>query len=717
MSITYFGENKLFVIDTKNTTYAFDILHGSFLRHLYYGKTKTPPFDVKEYGAPCTPYRNMENGSYRPMLHMHEFSLFDGGDFRGASLNITGGNGTPVTEMVYEGYRIFNGRESLGILPSARADGETETLEIKLCSRSNGCVLYLYYTVFADTDVISRYLRLENCGEGRARIEKCMPLLLDLDRSDLDAINLHGAANKECQYQRSRLIHGIHSTLSRRGTSSHQHNPFLALCSHNATEERGDAYGFNLVYSGCFLNEVEVDEFNRTRVTMGLGGDYFSYLLEEGESFTSPETVMTYSRSGLGGMTRNMHAFIRRYILPPEAMKHHPVVLNTWEACYFRIDGEKLLSFADEAKKVGIDMLVVDDGWFGARNNDRAGLGDWYENREKFPRGLKAFAADVRARGLGFGIWIEPEMVNPDSDLYRAHPEWCLKAKDAPFLYSRSQMVLDMSDDAVVEYLKESFEKVFGDAEIDYFKWDMNRYLCAVGSDTLPVERQGEVRFRYMLGVYKLLGWFRERFPKAVIETCSGGGGRYDLGMMSYGFQIWTSDNTDPYARTEIQYGALTAYPAATMSCHVSDPKGSLSSLDFRYKVAVGGMLGYELNILKMSDEVKSAIAKHVEEYRSFEHIIRTGDYYRLVPPVKNRYTAYYYVMPDKSELLLSVIETADGKGGRTKKLKLGAVDGGAEYVDVYTGDRYKGSELKKGIAVDLDGTPDSAKLFYMKRV
>ena len=717
MSVQFNSEKNLFVINTRNTTYAFDIIHGRYLRHLYYGKSKSEPFSAKEYKAPCTPYRQEENGVYMPFLQMHEYSFFGVGDFRCPSLRIRGADGTGVTEPIYESHRIFEGRRELDGLPSARADGNTQTLEITLYDDVIKCRIILYYTVFYDEDVISRYMVVQNCGKENVRVEKCASLTLDIDSCELDLVTLYGAPNSECTYQRVPLIHGIHTMTSPRGTSSHQQNPFFALCARGINEERGEAYGFNFVYSGSFLNEIEKDQFSRTRVTVSVGGDGFSYLLTEGECFTSPEAIVTYSDKGLGGMTRNMHAFVRAHILSPSALKPHPVVLNTWEACYFNIDEKKLFDFADEAKTLGFDMLVMDDGWFGARNHDRAGLGDWFENPEKFPNGLKTFVDGIRSRGLGFGIWIEPEMVNPDSDLYRTHPDWCLRVAEREPMLSRSQLVLDMTHDDVIEYLTEIFDRTFAGVEIDYFKWDMNRYLCGIGSKNLPAERQAEIGYRYVKGVYRLLDRFAKHFPNAIIETCSGGGGRYDLGMMCYGFQIWASDNTDPYARTRIQYGALTAYPSTTMSCHVSDPKNSIESLDYRYKVAVGGMLGYELNILKMDDDIKSRISCQVAEYRKYEHLIRGGDYYSLVSPLKDNYSAYFYSAQNGEEILLTVIEGAECKSRQTKLLKICTALPEVVYEEQYSGTRYTSKELKKGIKLPLSGEKNTAHLLYLKRI
>lgn len=717
MSIRFFKDQQTFVLMTQNTKYAFDIRFGRFLRHRYYGKRSAPIPDEKEYKASFSPYIPGMHYSNSPDLLMQECAFFGSGDFRASSLRLIGADGTGVTDFVYRSYRIFKGRRALDGLPAARADEKTETLEITMCDEVTGCELLLYYTVFPKENVISRYMVVKNNGEESVTVDRCMPMTLDIDRADLDMVSLYGSYHNEVNYQRFPLHHGVQSTLSRRGASSHQHNPFLALCEHGATEERGEVWGFNLAYSGSFLNEVELDQLNRTRVVMGLGSECFAYTVSPGESFTSPEAIMTYSANGFGAMSRAFHDFIRAHVLPSASVKApHPVVLNTWEAVYFNINEELLLDFAQEAKRVGFDLLVMDDGWFGARDHDHAGLGDWFENRSKFPNGLSAFVKKVKENGVQFGIWIEPEMVNPDSELYRAHPEWCLHVEGREARLSRDQLVLDMSNNDVIDYLMQSFDKTFDGIELDYFKWDMNRHLSDIGSVALPPEKQREVAFRYMKNVYRLLYWFRERFPDAVIETCSGGGGRYDLGMMNYGFQIWTSDNTDPYSRTAIQSNALIAYPAATMSCHVNNPHDDLRGLDFRYKVAVGGMLGYELNILKMSDEIKDEMARQIREYKSFEHLMRLGDYFNLAFHTKYCYSAYYYASPARDEILLSVIEKADCKGGETKLLRVKEVIDGATYTDLRDGTQYTAEQLKRGLCIPLLGEPYSAHLIHLKK-
>ena len=714
MPIKFIKSSKRFIIETERSVYAIELYKNRYLINLHYGEKKGRfSFEGKQriaFGAYEEKYKVCPDAL--PL----EASFFGSGNYRDCALKLTGKDGTGVTDFRYKSFRIFEGRRDIDGLPFARPDEDSETLEILMTDKLLGCDLYLYYTVFPKTDVISRHMVVVNRGKSAVRIDRCMPLELCLDRDDLDMISLWGRHCHECNYQRVPTHHGVQSVGSRRGASSPQYNPFIALCAHGTSETRGDAYGFNFVYSGSFLDEVEVDQLSRTTLHIGLNPADFSFTLDVGESFESPEVIMTYSGKGLGQMTRNLHAFTKNNILPIEAQKPHPVVLNSWEACYFDISEEKLLSMAEKAAELGMDTLVVDDGWFGARRDDRAGLGDWFASPEVLPRGLAAFAEDVRAKGVKFGIWIEPEMVNPDSDLFRAHPDWALRAPDRDPLLSREQLVLDMSRDDVIEYLIQSFETTFAGASPDYFKWDMNRHMCGVGSAAIPPERQGEVSFRYMKGVYRLLSWLREKFPNAIIETCSSGGGRYDLGMMSYGVQIWTSDNTDPYGRMLIQSGAITAYPATTMSCHVSNPKENLRSLDFRYKVAIQGMLGYELNILETSDEVNKNISEQIKGYRQIEHIIREGNFFRLSYPEKEKYSAYYYATEDRGEILLSIVERSDCRAGSTKLLKVREAIDGAVYTDAFSKKRYTGRELREGLYLPLMGEGDTARLYLLTK-
>lgn len=717
MSININGE--FITIETDNTKYIMQMLFGKYPMHIYYGKKDGGcGIGFEKKMRSFAPYFHGYDKEFSPDCGMAEYSYFGSGDFRITPLRIKNRNGDSVTYFKYRTSRVFSGRRELEGLPYADADDDTQTLELVLEDEVSGCELSLYYTVFEHEDIISRYLTVTNKSDSDAVIEKCMSLMLDLPDCEYELISLYGMHNDERKLQRTPLMHGVQSVASRRGASSHQYNPFIALCRKDTNERHGEVYSFNFVYSGSFLDEIEVDQNSQTRVQIGLGSENFCWKLEPGESFTSPEAVMTYSQRGLNGMSQNFHNFVRKHILPPEPFENRPVVLNTWEACYFNIDENEMMRFAQAASDAGIDMLVMDDGWFGKRNNDRAGLGDWYVNRDKFKDGLAAFADRVRAHGIKFGIWIEPEMVNPDSDLYRAHPEWCIRCVNRESTRSRHQLVLDMSNSEVIEYLKRSFSESFDGVAIDYFKWDMNRHMSEVGSGALAADRQGETAYRYMLGVYSLYRWFGEHFPHAMIENCSGGGGRYDLGMMKYSTQIWTSDNTNPKHRMRIQYSSTLGYPTATMSCHVSNSGGAASNprlLEYSWHVAMNGPLGYELHLPNASDEIKAAIKNQVSTYREYEHLILRGDFYRIYDPYTHDYYAYYFTDAGHSEFLLS-FEQLYPQMSEYVLLDIPEADENAEYFDTVSQKSYSGKLLKQGITVKTKETDPYSVMWHFVR-
>ena len=701
------------VIRTKHTDYALGILYGKYPIHLYYGKkTRSMDLSYKSNIRSFSPFYPEHWLDYLPDTALCEFPGYGYGDFRAAAIRVKDlSTGSDATEFLFEKFKKHKGRLPLpapifGDLPCAEATEDTETLEMILTDGVTGCELHLYYTVFPSHDIIARHMTLVNKGGSPVRLEKCMSLCLDIPRGDLELISFTGEHVRERHVSRAPVGVGVKRVTSRRGASSHQANPCILLCDPKATEERGEAYGFNFVYSGSFLDELEVDQTGSTRVLVGLGDECFSWHLEAGESFTSPEAVMTYSDKGIGEVSRSFHRFIRDTILPPEPFARRPVVLNSWEAFYFNIDGKLMENFAAGAAEVGMDMPVMDDGWFGDRRNDRAGLGDWYPHPSLFPDGLKAFVERAKAKGVKFGIWVEPEMVNPDSNLYRAHPEWALSAPGRVPLESRQQLVLDMGNPAVVDYLTESFKDCFADVPLDYFKWDMNRHLSPVYSSILPPERQGEAAFRHICGVYELFRRLRAMFPNAMIENCSGGGGRYDMAMMKYSTQIWASDNTDPVSRTYIQYGSTFGYPTATMSCHVANHGGSIEDprkLNYGFRVAMNGPLGYELNILGASDTAKSTMSAQIKEYRAYEHLILRGDFYRLLDPFACCRYAYYFASDDSRELLVSYLQNFGDPKEAVYKLKISRALPGVTYRDTVSGKTYTGEELKQGIAVKSD--------------
>lgn len=743
--IVFDKENQCFELYTRNTCYVLGVYGGQHLVHYYYGDKKNKSNRYIHNYRSFSPYPEDLGTSYSADVDLCEIPFFGSGDFRVTALKIRNENGDCCTLFRYKEYEIFQGRKNLTnlpyCLPYAEADDETQTLKIIMEDSVSHCTLELYYTIFYDCDVISRYHTVTYHGTEQVKIEKSMSLTLDIPAGKpLDKLTLEGSYGIERYYpQRIPIVLGCQSIFSNRGVSSPHHNPFLAVCDSRATEQKGEVYGFNFNYSGSFLDEIELDQNRMTRIQIGLGQDNFGWLLKPGESFTTPEAVMTYTKKGIGQMSRNFHDFIRGHILPKKSLtEKRPVVLNTWEASYFDIDQEKLLVFAEQAHRVGIDMLVMDDGWFGKRNDDRAGLGDWFENKEKFPDGLASFVQKVKQKGVKFGIWIEPEMVNPDSDLYRSHPEWCCAAKGRTPNLSRNQLVLDMANPEVLDHLKTTFSKTFKNVGIDYIKWDMNRHLSDVASSYLPKERQDETWFRYMTGVYELYEWFLETFPGLMIENCSGGGGRYDLGMMKYSYQIWASDCTVPAGRIGIQAGSAVAYPPCMCSCHVSNAENLTQDpqyLDFAYKTALGGVLGYELHLPNMPDWVKTTIQEQVREYHEhYEHVIKTGDYYKLIDPISPVFTpyyannyyrlygkhalisAYYFLAKDGSQILLSFLQAEADPQPQTVTLRIAAADKNAEYVDRLTGKSYSGEQLRKGIQVQTSTSPHYAVLMDFRK-
>ena len=716
MAIKILNEENKIILKTKNTIYAMELLYGKFPVHLYYGKNvKDAELKFNNKYRAFSPYFAEHGSKYSPDTAMLEFPFFGYGDFRPCALRVLDtSTGSDITDYTFRKAKKSRGRKDIPGMPYG--EGASETLELIFDDAVTKSELHLYYTLFPACDIISRYFTIKNKGKNDLRINKCMSLSLDIPKGNYDIISFHGSHNNERITNREALGRCAHRLTSRRGASSHHLNPFFMITDRKATEDRGEAYGFNFVYSGNYLNEIERDQNGTVRVNVGLGDELFNYLLTPGEEFTSPEAIMTYSAKGIGEVSRNMHRFTRDHILPPERYAKRPVVLNSWEAFSFNINEQIMVDFAKDAVKTGMDMVVMDDGWFGARRNDRAGLGDWAPAPELFPEGLGAFVDKIHAEGINFGIWIEPEMVNPDSELYRAHPDWVLRADGREPLLSRSQLILDMANPEVVEYLKTTLDKCFDGIRIDYFKWDMNRHMSHPVSPYLPAERKGESAYRYMLGVYELFRWINERFPEAMIENCSGGGGRYDLGMMKYSTQIWTSDNTDPDSRIKIQYGSTFGYPTSVMSCHVADHKSSCEDprlLDFGFRVALNGPLGYELNILEVSDTAKNTMSQQIAEYRKYEKLILKGDLYRLKNPFEDGCYAYYFANNDNTELLVSFLQSNGDSKQKVHKLKISRAIRGVNYRDSISGMEISGDELRRGINVTADKNDHFAKMFH----
>lgn len=660
-------------------TYAMQIYGDGHLVHQYWGPAiGTRPED----GADLLAAR--EDGGQGVVDENRvrlEYPVFGAGDFRTPAVEFRTGNGTGAGRLLYAGHTVAPGKPRLEGLPAVYAENEAEaqTLCVKLEDPGAGIAAELFYTVMEGCDAVIRSARIRNTGGSALRLERVMSAAVDFDRADFDMLRLSGAWARERTPYRSPLMPGVQSVDSKRGMSSHRHNPFLALLARDAGEETGDVFGMSLIYSGDFLAQAEVDENGQTRVQIGINPFGFEWLLKPGDTFQTPETVMVYSREGLGGMSRIYHRLYRSRLCRGRYRDAaRPVLINNWEATYFQFDEEKIAALAKEAAPLGIDMLVLDDGWFGRRDNDRSSLGDWVADRRKLPGGLDGLARRVRQTGMQFGLWMEPEMVSPDSDLYRSHPDWCLHVPEKEpehTRHQRNQLVLDFSRADVCNAIIKCITAVLRSAPISYVKWDMNRSHTDVGSAALPPERQGEVGHRFQLGLYRVMETVTSRFPDILFEGCAGGGGRFDPAILYYMPQIWTSDDTDGVERLKIQYGTSLVYPAGAMSAHVSacpnHQVGRVTSIDFRGAVAMAGNFGYELDLTPLSTEDKAAIRGQVARSRRAAELMRQGDLYRLCSPFAGNVAAWMFVAPDRSRALLTVCRVLCHPGPAVTRLKL----------------------------------------------
>ncbi len=660
MSIIFDKAQNSFILQAKNSTYIIKILKDKYLSHIYWGGKISEP--VVEYIGNSSPRSSFnacqdEEGKFSLDNRPVEYSAYGNTDLRMPAYQIQLENGTRITELSYESHEMIQGKPKLPGLPAVYTEegGEADTLFITLTDKLIGLKVILSYTVFHEYDAVIRSAKLINDGNTNLKIFRALSMSVDFDRSDYDLMSLSGSWARERHVVRRPLVNGTQSVESRRGASGHSENPFIALLSKDATESQGDVYGFSLIYSGNFLASAEVDQYKTTRVAMGINPFDFGWLLEKDEEFQTPEVVMVYSGRGLGEMSRTYHKLYRNRLARGKYRNApRPVVINNWEATYFDFNEEKLKATAKEASQLGMELLVLDDGWFGKRNSDNCSLGDWYVNREKLPGGLKSLAAAVNEYGMSFGLWFEPEMVSPDSDLYRAHPDWCLHVPDRHRSLGRNQLILDLSRQDVQEVIIERISGILSDANIVYVKWDMNRNMSEIGSGLLPPDRQIETAHRYILGLYQVMDAITEKFPYILFESCSGGGGRFDPGILYYMPQNWTSDDTDGVERLKIQYGTSIVYPSSVMTAHVSavpnHQTGRITSMEFRGNVAMAGNFGYELDVTKMMEEEKQAVKEQIQVYREIRELVQYGDFYRLLSPFEGNVTAWMYVSEDKKE-------------------------------------------------------------------
>ncbi|MEK4157812.1 alpha-galactosidase [Paenibacillus odorifer] len=705
MGIYYDDNRKVFHLQSEKSSYIIELIKGVIPAHVYWGpKLAGRKFQhtlnlVERCSFSPTYLQEDKNISLDTLPS--EFPSYGNGDFREPALEVHLVDGTTVTDFRYKSHTINKGKPALKGLPATyvESEEEAETLKIILQDDKTGLIAALSYTVFNDQDVITRSVRIENLGKDNLVLKRVLSANVDFHDSDYDMLQLSGTWTRERHIHKRPLVPGIQRIDSKRGSSSHQQNPFMALLAKDATEDHGEVYGFSLVYSGSFLAQAEVDQYGISRVGIGIQPFNFQWLLEPGESFQAPEAVLVRSSEGLGGLSRTYHRLYRTRLCRGEFRdSKRPILINNWEATYFNFNADKIKEIAKAGKELGLELFVLDDGWFGKRDNDDSSLGDWVEDRRKLPEGLGKLGEDITAMGMEFGLWFEPEMVSPESDLYREHPDWCLHVPGHKSSLARQQLVLDLSRKDVCDYIVESVSSVLSSAPITYVKWDMNRNMTEIGSALLPAERQRETAHRYILGLYDVLERIVSRFPHILFESCSGGGGRFDPGMLYYMPQTWTSDDTDAVERLKIQYGTSMVYPASSMGAHVSAVPNHqvhrITPLETRGHVAMSGNFGYELDLTKLTEAEREDIRKQVSEYKELRMLIQYGDFYRLLSPFEGNETAWMFVSADKKEAFATYFQVLAGPNPPLRRLRLKGLDPAKSYKLELNGGVYRGDEL-----------------------
>ena len=708
MGIIYCEKDRTFTLQTKNTTYQMQVDRYGFLLHLYYGKKTDGCMDYLltyyDRGFSGNPYDAGEDRTYSMDTLPQEFPCYGNGDFRSTAFAVENADGSMSCDLRYKSHKIFDGKYNLEGLPAVYAsEEEAQTLEILMEDPVTGVKVVLLYGVLPAQDIITRSVSVKNESSGKIYLNKIESASLDFLYGDYELLTFYGRHAMERNVQRVPVVHGTQKIGSVRGTSSHQYNPMMILAEKETTEDKGNCYAMSFVYSGCFQGEVLKDQLNQTRMMLGLQEEAFRYPLETGEMFQAPEVILSYSSEGMNRLSQNLHHCIRQHICRGKYKEEiRPILINSWEAAYFDFTGDTIYELAKAAKEVNIDMLVMDDGWFGKRDDDNSGLGDWFVNEKKLGGTLGNLIKRINDLGVKFGIWIEPEMVSEDSDLYRKHPDWALTVPGRNPVRSRNQLVLDFSRKEVVDEIYDQICKVLDQGNIEYVKWDMNRSLMDVYSSV--TRDQGRVLHDYVLGLYDFLERLVQRYPNLLIEGCSGGGGRFDAGMMYYTPQIWCSDNTDAIDRLRIQYGTSFGYPVSVVGSHVSavpnHQTGRKTPLHTRGVVAMSGTFGYELNLMKLSEEEKQEIREQIAEYKSYASIIQNGLYYRLSDPTTEEICAWEFVHTDEKEqskVLLNIVMQVIHGNMTVNYVKLQGLEETAVYREEKSGKRYTGAALMYG--------------------
>ena len=663
MAIRVTENGRNFYLETLRSMYQIKADEYGVLKHIWYGsKTECDMeylLDYPDVGFSGNIYEAESKREYSLDTMPLEYSCKGIGDHRISAAAITHPNGSDALDLRFDGYEIKKGKYGISGLPAVYADeDEAETLEIYLKDTSSDIRVILKYGVLEKMDIITRSAVFCNIGDAMCKITKAFSLCLDIPHGDWDWVHFHGRHIMERMVERRKLFHGIQESSSNRGTSSHQQNPTVLLCSNDCTETSGECIGALLVYSGSFQTKIELTQLNQVRMLMGINSECFSWELKPNEQFSTPEVILSYSDSGMETLSHNFHNVIRNNICRGEyKLSERPVLINNWEATYFDFNEERLENIAKEASKLGVDMFVMDDGWFGKRDSDTSGLGDWFVNEGKLKGGLNTLVEKVKSFGMNFGIWFEPEMVSEDSELYRTHPEWAIQIPNRKPTRSRYQLVLDMTRQDVRDYLFKVISNVLSSADISYVKWDMNRSICDWYSAELPAENMGEMQHRYVLGLYELLDRLTSEFPHILFEGCSGGGGRFDAGILYYCPQIWCSDDTDAYERTKIQYGTSFFYPISTIGSHVSiipnHQTGRITPFETRAVTAMSGSFGYELDLNTLSEEEKNAVIEQNKRFKKYGPLIHNGRYYRLSNPMTDKFAIWSFVSENSCEALV----------------------------------------------------------------
>ncbi|MFH5853727.1 alpha-galactosidase [Clostridium perfringens] len=690
MSINYNENFKTFHLRTKNTSYVLKVMETGHLSHLYWGRKLKADnleyfFRRRCFGSFAANTDNISG--FQLELIPQECPTFGATDLRSPSLEFQYEDGTSATDLRYKSHRIYEGKQRLSGLPAVYVESEEEatSLEITLVDSLKNLEVILTYNVFENFDAITRSLKIVNNSGEKINIERVLSANVDFTTDEFDFIQLSGSWGRERHILRNPLRSGSQAIESRRGASSHAQNPFMALCSKDANEEYGDVYGFNLVYSGNFLANVEVDMYRNARAQIGINPFDFKWLLESKEEFQAPEVVLVYSSKGLNGMSQIYHNLYRKRLCRGNYRdKVRPILINNWEATYFDFNEVKIKEIAKEASKLGMELFVLDDGWFGNRNDDKSSLGDWFVNENKLKGGLSKLAKDINNMGLKFGLWFEPEMISPISKLYEKHPNWCIHIPGRTRSQARSQLILDLSMKEVCDYIIESVSKILESSNISYVKWDMNRNMTEVGSLGLTSERQRETAHRYILGLYRVMEEITSRFPNVLFESCSGGGGRFDPGILYYMPQTWTSDDTDAIERLKIQFGTSMVYPPISMGCHVSaipnHQANRTTPLETRGVSAMAGNFGYELDITKLSEEEKEELKEQISLYKEIRETVQFGALYRLKSPFNSNEVAWMMISEDKNEVVVSYVRQWALVNESFRNLKLTALDKDSEY-------------------------------------